>query len=317
MAETGFPGGITSPSLGSRPISGKVFYCGNRSGLQAGNGADPLHPISTLNGALAKTVSGRGDVIRIVPGSVLTVASADAMTNLKAGTRIEGMAVGNAKPIIRWTVAGSTFLLDVADVSIENCWLQMAGDPSLNVALTVAAPITVSAADCAIRNCEINFGIDADQIVTVGITTTTGAKRFDFSDNICNGNVLAKITAAGTFLRLNGADGTRIKRNFIRGALATNTDGLIESLTTLSDALWVTDNYIEAIGSGNTCAVDFGQALACTGTFENNTFGVTVDATAVTVIFTVNAANTFRMGSNNKSTNDNNQFGIQTFVTSV
>ncbi len=309
MAATSFPGGIVSPSIGSgwTAVPGKVFYVGNRSDLPSSGGADPDHPFATLNTALASTVSGRGDAIRILPGHVETISTADQMTNLKANTLIEGWGWGNQRGILRWTAAAATFLLDVAGVTIRNVRMQWAGDPAATTALTVAAPITVTGAGCRISQCDIDCGVDADQIITCGLLVN--AADFTFDTNTVHGATLAEITAAGTVIRLTAADRCRILNNHISAALATDTDGVIETITTASLDIVISNNLIYSNGAGSTCALDLGQALACTGFVMDNQLVVDADGTAQTVVLTVSATANMA-GERNFAVTNNNERGL-------
>ena len=309
MGATGFPGGITSPSIGGgwTAVPGEVFYVGNRSGLPSSNGKDSKHPFSTLNAALAKTVSNRGDAIRVLPGHIEDISTADQMTNLKAGTLIEGFGWGDMRGILRWSAAGATFLLDVAGVTIRNLRMQWAGNPAATAALTVAAPITVSGTGCRIAECDIDCGVDADQIITCGLAV--GAAGFIFEDNTVHGATAAEITAAGTVIRLAAADRCIIRRNHISAALATDTDGVIETLTTASLDINISNNLIYSNGSGSTCALDLGQALACTGFLMDNQLVVDADGTAQTVVLTVSATANMA-GERNFAVSNNNERGL-------
>lgn len=311
------PGGADFGPFAVLPTGGQVAAYVRSTGPQSGD--DPAlvnNLVSTLNAGLARCRSGRGDYVIVLPGHTENISAADQMSSLVAGTRIIGYGQGTARPTFTWTAAGSTFLFDVANVSIENCRLFLAGPHSASTALTVAAPITVSAAGCAIRGCQIFFGFDADQIVTVGITTTAAADDFVFENNQCIGEVAAEITAAGTFLRLVGADRAIIRGNYIAGALATDTDGLIETLTTLSSNIVVEDNFIYANGAGNTCAIDFGADLVNTGSIQRNLLVVDADGTAGSVVLTQHANSNLAL-LDNFLVNNNGERGLVIGTASV
>jgi hypothetical protein len=253
----------------------------------------------------------RGTDIVLARNHAEVVSAADFFSAIGARKNIRIISEGEGvqRASITWTAAAATWLLDTDGVAIENCRLFLAGPHAAGTAVTVAAPITVSGAGCAIRRCQIFFGFDADQIVTVGIQTTAAGDDFAFEDNQCYGNVAAEITAAGTFLRLIGADRVSIKRNYIAGALATDTDGLIETLTTPSLNVDITDNFIYANGAGNTCAIDAGADLANTGRLARNLLVVDADGTAETVVFTKHANSNLAL-LDNFLVNNNNERGL-------
>lgn len=306
---TGFPGGITSPDVGSgwTAVPGKVFYVSNRTGLPSSNGLDPSHPFASVNAALAKCQANRGDGIRILPGHVDPVAAASAWSSLVAGVTIEGFGRGDQRGIVRWSAADATVLLNKAGVCIRNLRMQWAGDPAATTALTVAAPITITGTGTTLLDIDVDCGVDADQIVTVGCTVNAAGCRLERV--VAHGAAAAEITATGTVIRLVAADRCVIKDCYISAALATDTDGVIETLTTASLDLDISDNYLYANGAGNTCALDMGAALACTGRLKSNLMVVDADATAQTVVFTRNAANNMALMDNNL-VNDNNERGL-------
>jgi len=235
------------------PAGGRIAAYVRSTGKQTGDDeAFARRIVTTLNKGLAQCRSGKPDVVVVLPGHAESITSADFMSSLVAGTRIVGLGTGNLRPTFTWTVNGSTFLLDVADVEIHNCILQFATAPGTTTAATVAAPITVSAAGCGIFGCRINFGIDADQICTVGITTTAAADDFRFEGNQCFGATTAECT---TFLRLVGADRAVIKGNRIMGATSAVAIGLIQFITTDSTNVEMDDNMLYNIKAASEACV--------------------------------------------------------------
>ncbi len=223
--------------------------------------------VTTLAAALGRCESGRGDIILVASDHTENFATADSCPLLVAGTRIIGLGTGTQRPSFTWTAAASTFLMDVANVSIENCRLFLAGAHAAGSALTVAAPITVSAAGCSITNCEIFFGYDADQIVTVGITTTAAATRFRFIGNYCFGETAAACT---TFLRLVGTDHMQIIGNTIAGATSAVAIGLVQFITTDSlYALMLSNRIHHALAASEACVSVSAGATSSSGFVDN------------------------------------------------
>lgn len=157
----------------------------------------------TLNAGLALCRSGRGDVVVVMPGHTESISTADAMSSLVAGTQIVGLGQGNLRPTFTWTAATSTFLFDVANVKMYNCILNTAGSRSSTTALSVAAPITISAAGCGFYGCEANVGVDADQLATIAFTTTVDADDLEFKGCFFWGAAGSAVT---TVVALIGAD---------------------------------------------------------------------------------------------------------------
>lgn len=243
MARGNFPGGVDLGGAIVVPPGGEI-----RAYVSATVPTDgwPLDleskRVPTLNAGLARCRSGRGDVVLVMPGHTENISSADQMSSLVAGTRIIGLGYGTLRPAFTWTAAAATFLLDVANASIENCRLFLAGPHAAGTALTVAAPITVSAAGCAIRDCQIFVGFDADQIVTIGITTTADADDFTFANNDVLGETAAECTTAIQFV---GADRLKFIGNTVRCATSAVSVGVVRFLTTASTNIQMYDNVLE------------------------------------------------------------------------
>lgn len=214
---------------------GKIFWVGNRSGLPAGNGSTPDYPMSTLNGALAKCQSGRGDIVYVLPGHAESLTAADSWSNLVAGTKIIGLGdLGADAPTFTWTATAATVLADVANVRLQNLNLLLAGPLASTTALTVTVGIVGTAAGWKIIGCNINVAVDTDQLCTTGLTLAAGCDDWTFANNEIWGGTTGTIT--GVIVTTGAVDRLKIVGNDIR-ACATAT------LLNLSNAA-ITDNLI-------------------------------------------------------------------------
>jgi hypothetical protein len=237
--------------------------------------------VTTLNAGLAQCRSGMGDVVFVLPGHSENISAADFMSSLVAGTRIIGLGYGTLRPSFTWTLAGATWLFDVANVTLSNCILDMAGSRTSTTALTVAAPITVSAAGCAITDCEIHFGVDADQLVTVGVTTTAAADDFTFARNKCFGATAAECT---TFLRLVGADRAQILGNRIIGATSAVLVGLVQFITTSSLNVLMEDNHVRNNKAASSAAVSVSAGATSSSGYVDHLYLTVLDDAAENLI---------------------------------
>jgi hypothetical protein len=208
---------------------------------------DRLH--TTLNEGLAQARASKGDVVYVLPGHTEDIASADQMNNLKAGTRIVGGGHGNLRPTFTWTTAGSTFLLDVANVTIENCVLLMAAD---NSGVSVTAPMTISAAGCGLYGNRIQFSYDADDLATIAITTTAAADDLTLIGNHCHGATAGEVT---TFMDIIGCDRLVMEDNYIQGATSNVAVGIVRFATTASLDISLKRNHYGNLKALSTCAV--------------------------------------------------------------
>lgn len=276
IARMNYPGGVDLGTAIVLPPGGEIRAYVRSTGPADG---DPLdlnaRLVPTLNEGLKRCRSGRGDVVLVLPGHTESISAADQMADLVAGTRIIGCGYGSMRPTFTWTAATATFLFNVANVSLENCRLFLAGPHAAGSALTVAAPITVSAADCRITECEIWAGFDADQIVTIGITTTAAADRFKFTANTVRGAAAAVGT---TFLRIVGGDSIEIAYNDIVYGTSSAAIGVVQALTTAPTNIRIHDNYLEGVASGQTAALTL--VANATGTAVRNDLKIAGTGTA-------------------------------------
>lgn len=278
MPLTSFPGGILSPTF-QRAMDlyyggGQVLWVGNRADLPSSDGSSPDKPLSSLfgtTGALARLngTTNRGHVIFGLPGHTESVAAADAASATGAASAFAfvGLGTGTARPAFTWTTATSTWLIDTANVAIDNAQLFLAGADAAGSALTVAAPVTVSAAGFVLRNNTIRFGFDADQIVTVGITTTAAADDMTLEDNLCTGATAAECT---TFMDLIGADRLKMRNNHFAGATSSTGVGIVRFATTASLDITLDSNFYANRKAASAAAVT--GLAGVSGTSRNELF---------------------------------------------
>lgn len=229
LAQANYPGGVDLGTAIVLPPGGEIRAYVRSTGPADG---DPLDLnaklVTTLNAGLARCRANRGDTVVVLPGHAESIATADAMSSLVAGTTIMGIGSGTLRPTFTWTATGSTFLLDVANVKIINCILNM--DPGSG-SVTVGAPITVSAAGCKFINCMGRFSTDANSKVTIGITTTAAADELGIHGCHFYGATAGECT---TFLDLIGTDRLHITDTVIEGATSNVAVGIVRFATTAS-----------------------------------------------------------------------------------
>lgn len=261
------------------PNGGQVFYVGTAAQVAAlGEIGECIasRVSTTVDKALNQCVSGRGDFVYVLPGYTETVSSADQWSSLgtKTAVSVIGLGTGMNRPTFTYSAATATILMDTANFSIRNCIFYMAGATGSTTALTVAAPITVSAAGCAITDCYIHFGVDADQIVTIGITTTAAADQFEFKRNYCYGATAAECTS---FLYLVGADFCQVHDNTIIGGTSSTTVGVVRFITTASVGIDFRRNAFTNLKAASIHAVT--QMAGVLGQVQDCGFGILDNAT--------------------------------------
>jgi hypothetical protein len=299
---------------GSCPNGKTLYVCslGGKGG-SFGNGSKPDYPLAAVggtNGAFAKLANPtartfKGDRIICLPGHVESISSADYMSDAGTASHIAivGMGYGAARPQFNWTAAGSTWLLDTAGIELKNLYLNFCK----TAATTVAAPITISAANCRIVNCFIQANALVDQLSTIGITTTAAGDDFEFAYNVVDGGDNAGLST--TFLRLVGADRANIHDNRICVASSSNAIGVIQCLTTAPLNINVSNNYVQNSKASSTGAITF--MAGASGWCANNlcrVMGGTTIGSADNVINTLGAMQLF----NNYATDADALLGIVT-----
>lgn len=232
---------------------GKVFWVGNRSGLPVGNGSKPEYPLSTINAALGKCASGRGDIVYILPGHAETIGNdGDAWSNIVASTKIIGLGTGTDRPAFTFNHANAQLDIDVANVRIQNCQFFAAGALGSTTALTVANPFNVTAAGFQFIANEANVGVDSDQLCTDFIKLSAAADDCTIQGNVIVGQTGAAIT---TVVKTTGAvDRLRIMDNYITADVATAATGV---LFDLSNAAIIDNLIINNVLANNTASAKY------------------------------------------------------------
>jgi hypothetical protein len=283
------------PGVVLQPTGGKIFFVSN----SGPSGLDYLPPgmvgsadgfFTSVQQALSPCRSGRGDRIMCLPGHAEPIAIADAWSNLgtKTDIRVIGLGAGSNRPTFTWTTATSSVLFDQANFAIENCRLFLAGAHAAGSALTVAAPITVSADGWEISDCEIAYGFQANRIVSIGITTTAAATRGKFDRNDVYAETIAVPTT--TFLRLTGADFFRMEDTTIIGPGSSTTIGPVQELTTATLKKRFNRSTIKNTVAASTVSY---TAIAGTGNLKDCSFPVGTGTLAVTAGSALTAGNCY------------------------
>jgi len=267
------------PGMSVAATGGEKFYVGATMPVgQIGEKIVQDRFYTSVNAALAACVSGRGDTIMVLPGYTENI-TADAWSNLAAtDVTVQGLGRGTNRPTFTWTVSGSTMLFDVANFRLMNCRLFLAGPHVNGSALTVTAPITISTSGWEISDCDIWWGFDADQIVTIGITTTANADDGKFNRNRCFAETAAVPTT--TFLRLTGADQLEIDGTQIIGPGSTTAIGPVQMLTTGCLKQKYTNSIFQSTLAASTIA--FTSIAGCTGVVDKCSFAVLAAGNGIT-----------------------------------
>jgi hypothetical protein len=222
--------------------------------------------MSTLAGALVKCVSGRGDIVYVLQGHAETLTSATSFSDLVAGTKIIGLGFGLERPVFTLGAATAVITVTKANVMFRNLRFLGAG-PAGTTALTVANPLAVTAAGFSMIDCDMEVGIDADQLATNAITASASADDMSLINNTIHGAAASVIT---TILVTTGAvDRLKIINNTMRADA-----GASGFLLDLSQAAIVENdiigNMFENITASSTAVIK--PHATSTGIVQGNTF---------------------------------------------
>lgn len=236
------PGGVfTIENLTEHP--GNIWFVDSGSGTgadSAGYGKNPDAPFLTLDYAIGQCEASNGDVIYVMPGHAEDLDADSAVDVDVAGITIIGLGHGAARPTFNATAVAGDFKLAAASTVIKNLLFTGGIDATTGI-------IEVSAADCAIIDCEYR---DVTGQATDVLITTANADRL-----LIDGFKVIGAAAAGanSAIALVGADDCEIRNCFLYGNFAV---GAIDLRTTASSRVNIHDCKIWTENAADIAIVD-------------------------------------------------------------
>lgn len=281
------PGIITPYGTLLKP-GGRVAAYVRSTGAQDGEDhfASSGNLVTTLQQGLARCRSGQNDIVYVLPGHTENVAGADAFTNLVAGAQIIGVGTPGASnnPTFTWTATASSFLLDVADVTVAGLTMNWIGIDA------VAAPLTVSARGCTVSGCTI-ICEDASSGALKGIVLGTGASNSKVLSNRFLSVGEAKPMTSAPILVSGAIDDVVIANNYISCANpGTAVLGHIAVTGVATNVQIVGNTCIQLETAGTALFTVTVGAVAATGHISYNNSLIGTDITTTTSGVSVNAA---------------------------
>lgn len=282
MAISSYPNGFsTGITVRGVPLQvahpGQVFFVNNSAVLapRGVNGSDGnpgtyQKPFSTINGAIAQCTAGAGNIVFVMPGHAETISAAAGVALSKSGVAVIGLGVGSLRPTLNFTATASTLTMSAANCCIKNLLLTGGID-------AIVSMVVVSAADCSIEGCELR---DVTGQMTDGILTTAGADRLKILRHIHKGDTSAGTNAA---IAIVGGDRIEITGDVIDGNFAV---GAIDVRTTATTNLYVHDiGRVYTRNSADIILID--TITASTGQVGPNIYGrLTDNAANITEAYT-------------------------------
>lgn len=285
---TNFPQGFANGiSVRGMPLTqmqpGQVFFVSNSPVLSPnekagsdGNRGTFLDPFATLNYAVnTACVSGRGDIVFVMPGHRETISSATILTLNCAGVAVIGLGGGNMRPTFTFATATTANIpVRSSGVSIQNClFLNNFADIASNFT-AISASVTASIA--ANTN---NLGVGGGGIMTV---TVVGSGTLYVGASVMGTGVAKGTQILSQLTGTTGGVGTyqvNVSQTFVSGTITTGPHDFCIDTCEFRDISSALNALTVVTGSGSANNLDG-------FTFTNNrisSLGTTAATTAIVV----------------------------------
>ena len=220
---------------------GTCFFVDSTNGDDTNNsGLDWENALATIDAAVDKCTASTGNTIYVAPWHVEDLAADSAVDVDAVGISIVGIRRGREMPTLTATAIAGDFKLAAASTSVRNIRFLSGVDATTGI-------LEVSAADCAVIDCEFRDSVDQS---TDGLITVSGADRL-----LIDGWKHFGAAAAGgnSAIALDGSDDCEIKNCYIYGNFAV---GAIDLRTTASARVDIHDNKIWNANASCIAVVD-------------------------------------------------------------
>lgn len=248
--------------------------------------------VATINEGCKRCRAGFGDIVYVLEGHTENLAVADAIPDLVAGTQIISCGIPGSTncPTLIWTATAASFLLNVANVTLQGFNLSWVGIDN------IAAPLTISAAGCVVSGNTI-LTETASIGVLKGIEVTVGGNGTKIVGNTFTGLGEAQPMTSAAILVSGAADDVVISGNYIAACNpGTSVLGLI-AVTAAATNLRISNNTVIQLETAGTAlfGITVGD-VAASGTIERNFCKIGSAVTAATSGFTVGTAGLVAVG---------------------
>ncbi len=238
---------------------GNIFYVFSGA-VGTGSGRSPADACTTIDAAINLCTANNGDIILVLPGHAETVAAAAGFALDVAGVTIEGLGVGEARPIITFaTSTAATCTISGANSVVRNIVFKNDIDSQV-----VAVPVT--GAGSGLDKCEFLEGSSKQMLVAVDL----GEDR-----TFCTNSYFKSVAAgADSAIKISAAkDRILITGNEVFGDYS---DACIHNPTgNVATRLRIENNVLTNLQSGDH-AIEL--VSACTGVINRNIVNSTLAA---------------------------------------
>lgn len=147
-------------------VPGETFYVHSSGGSGSNYGNTRQLPLNSIVNALSKCVSGRGDLIVVLPGHTESVIAATTLVISKAGVTIVGEGRGTLKPTITISTAVTAEIsVTAANVLIRNLRIVNDIDSLENI-------FNIAASYCTIEDVDMVTSSTKEALCFVNLVTT-------------------------------------------------------------------------------------------------------------------------------------------------
>lgn len=201
--------------------SANVFYVDSTHALanDLSDGTNPLGPLATLAGAIAKCTADQGDIIILAPRHRETWATLAACAALSvAGVTIVGEGKGLDRPRFTMSLAACTLAISAASCKMQNVVFV----PGVN---HVTIGLTVTATDLELEDVEFEDGGAfhfLSGITTVGVNAADGLKLKNvvYTSDTAGAAQAVNVNAVEDRVKFEGC---RIRGNFSAGCIVSGS----------------------------------------------------------------------------------------------
>ena len=249
MGITNFPNGVSSwgiPQLGgSLPVKpGSPWWVDSATGSNS-TGSE-LHPFATIDQAV--NAAAAGDLIIVKEGHSETISAATSLVLDVDGLTIVGLGSGSRRPRLDFSADVSRIPISADDVVIENIvfMCSVAG---------IVSGVTVTGADCQLRNCEWNLdatGLEFLQMLDLDTADDVKVLGCRF--------IAENIAGCNTAIRIDASPRVEIGYNVFQGDYTTCVIDGVTGTAAVSNDVNIHHNIIENKDSTAGACLDLGDA---------------------------------------------------------
>lgn len=253
--------GYTNISVAGNPsetVYRRTIWVNNASAaglLTHPEGISETQPMTSLfgtNGAIALAASvGQNQPVLIRCGVLhaenISAADMASDTGSAKNIKIQSDGWGANRATLTWTTATSTWLFDTTGIWLDNFVLNM--EPGTGT-VSVAAPITMSAASCGITRCTARTSTDASNLATIPVAITA-------SDCFLANNQFVGATAGEctTIVDISGNARLRMENNYFQAATSSTGVGVVRFKTTAPTSVRLLRNTYINLKASSAMAV--------------------------------------------------------------